>query len=43
MSVQQKEYETLRHALFFKDEACKQLYKDHVDAITGACVHDHAL
>jgi hypothetical protein len=35
MSVQQKEYETQRHALFFKEESCKQLYKDHVDAITG--------
>jgi hypothetical protein len=35
MSVAQKEYETQRHALFFKEESCKQLYKDHVDAITG--------
>uniref|UniRef100_A0A383VL97 mannan endo-1,4-beta-mannosidase n=1 Tax=Tetradesmus obliquus TaxID=3088 RepID=A0A383VL97_TETOB len=34
-SVAQNEYETLRHALFFKEEACKALYKDHVDAITG--------
>ncbi|KAF6251036.1 glycoside hydrolase superfamily [Scenedesmus sp. NREL 46B-D3] len=35
MSVQQKEYETLRHAQFFQLESCKQLYRDHVDAITG--------
>ena len=30
MTDSQKRYETERHALFFKEEACKQLYKDHV-------------
>jgi hypothetical protein len=35
MTDDQKRYETERHALFFKEEACKQLYKDHVAAITG--------
>jgi hypothetical protein len=33
MSAEQKRYETVRHALFFKEEKCKQLYKDHVDAM----------
>lgn len=35
MSVEQKRYETVRHALFFKEEACKKLYKDNVDVITS--------
>lgn len=30
MTDAQKRYETERHALFFKEEACKDLYKDHV-------------
>ena len=30
MTPDQKRYDTERHALFFKEEACKQLYKDHV-------------
>lgn len=30
MTDAQKRYETERHALFFKEEACKKLYKDHV-------------
>jgi hypothetical protein len=30
MTDSQKRYETERHALFFKEEACKDLYKDHV-------------
>jgi hypothetical protein len=44
MTDAQKRYETERHALFFKEEPCKQLYKDHVDfivnrvnSVTGAC------
>lgn len=35
MSVDQKKYETVRHALFFKEDKCKQLYKDNVDFITS--------
>lgn len=30
MTDSQKRYEVERHALFFKEEACKELYKDHV-------------
>lgn len=31
MTDSQKRYETERHALFFKEEACKKLYKDHIE------------
>lgn len=34
-SVAQKEYETVRHATFFREEACKKLYKDNVDYIVN--------
>jgi hypothetical protein len=35
MTDGQKRYETERHALFFKEEACKKLYKDHVDFLVN--------
>lgn len=35
MTDAQKRYETERHALFFKEEACKKLYKDHVDFLVN--------
>jgi hypothetical protein len=35
MSDGQKRYETKRHAEFFRAEACKKLYKDHVAFLTN--------
>jgi hypothetical protein len=35
MTDAQKRYEVERHALFFKEEACKQLYKDHVEFLVN--------
>lgn len=35
MTDDQKRYETERHALFFKEEACKKLYKDHVEHLVN--------
>lgn len=35
MTDAQKRYETERHALFFKDEACKKLYTDHVSFLVN--------
>lgn len=33
--MEQKRYETVRHALFFREPACRELYKQHVTFITS--------